>query len=190
MRHCFTAHQWLPHPIELVFAFFANPQNLAPLMPRWRRVRMEELHLTAPPPRPVREGGLRLRSIAAGEGTRMTISFRPIPFCPLRMPWDAVITEFAWNEHFCDEQAKRGPFAYWKHCHRVKEEVREGRAGTLVTDDLTFEMRVGLLGEAGYWLAAKEQVASLFDYRQKKLAEILARFPLKPASDPASAAEA
>jgi ligand-binding SRPBCC domain-containing protein len=181
MRHHYRTSQWLPYPVELVFAFFANPQNLAPLMPRWQQVRIEELRLTPPPPRPMAEGRLNLRSVAAGEGTEMVISFRPIPYCPLRLPWDARITAFVWNEHFCDEQGRRGPFKYWKHCHWVEAEERDGTVGTRITDDLTFSMRVGVLGEMGYWIAAKEQIASLFDYRQKKVAEILARFPLKAA---------
>ncbi|ACO32077.1 MULTISPECIES: SRPBCC family protein [Acidobacterium] len=179
MRHHYRSSQWLPYPVELVFAFFANPQNLPPLMPRWQKVRIEELRLTPPPPRPEQEERLKLRSVAAGEGTEMVISFRPVPFCPVRLPWDARITEFVWNEHFCDEQGRRGPFRSWKHCHWVEEEERDGKTGTRVTDDLTFSMRMGVLGEIGYWIAAKEQIASLFDYRQKTVAEILARFPLK-----------
>jgi ligand-binding SRPBCC domain-containing protein len=180
MRHHFVTSQWLPHPVELVFAFFANPQNLAPLMPKWQAVRLEELHLSPPPPRPEPEGGLRLKSIAAGKGTVMTISFKPFPFSPVRIPWDAKIAEFEWNEHFCDEQMKRGPFAYWKHCHRVKAETRDGQPGTLVTDDLTYAMRLGPLGELAHIMGAQWQIQSLFDYRHKRLAEILSGFKLRP----------
>ena len=43
MRHPFAAEQWLPYPVELVFAFFANPQNLPRLMPAWQKARIEEI---------------------------------------------------------------------------------------------------------------------------------------------------
>lgn len=108
----------------------------------------------------------------------MTIRFRPVPFLPLRLAWDARITDFAWNDHFCDEQERRGPFAYWKHCHHVKEEVREGRKGTLVTDEVNYELPLGLLGEMAHALGAAAQVRSLFRYRQKRLLELLLPCPV------------
>ena len=51
MRHFFQAEQWLPYPIETVFAFFANPENLPPLMPAWQKARIEKLSIVPPPPR-------------------------------------------------------------------------------------------------------------------------------------------
>ena len=50
--------------------------------------------------------------------------------------------EFEWNHHFWDEQSQ-GPFAYWRHCHRVSEEVRDKIEGTLVVDDLIYELPLG-----------------------------------------------
>ena len=32
--------------------------------------------------------------VVAGEGSVITISFRPIPWVPLRLEWDAYIAEF------------------------------------------------------------------------------------------------
>ena len=129
MRHTFEAEQWLPYPIEVVFAFFANPENLPRLMPGWQKARIEEATFAPPPPRPT--GVPVVRGVFAGQGTRMTISFRPFPFSPIRVPWDAEIDQFVWNDHFCDTQL-RGPFAFWHHCHRVSSETRKGVAGTLL----------------------------------------------------------
>lgn len=173
MRHHFEAAQWVPYPIELVFAFFANPENLPPLMPRWQRARIEEASFVSPPPRPVSaDRSIRLRSFAAGTGSTMTISFRPFPLSPIRMPWEAYIAEFEWNDHFCDEQV-RGPFAYWRHCHRVSRETRDGQQGTEIKDDLTYEMLFGKLGELAHKVFVQAQMKSLFAYRQKRLMEIL-----------------
>ncbi len=158
--------QWIPFPVDQVFAFFANPANLPPLMPAWQQARIDRSAIVAPPASSLQ------RAEAAGEGTQMTISFRPIPLCPMRMEWEARITAFAWNDHFCDEQLS-GPFAYWLHCHRVVEETREGVKGTLVTDDVTYEMKFGVLGEVANLLGGAWQMRSLFLYRQRQLIKLL-----------------
>jgi ligand-binding SRPBCC domain-containing protein len=174
MRHTFHAEQWLPYSVDLVFAFFANPENLPRLMPRWQKARIEEAMFAAPPPRPGPvDPALRLRGIAAGQGTKMTISFRPVPFSPIRVPWEAEIVDFAWNDHFCDLQL-RGPFAYWRHCHSVAAETRDGVSGTLLRDQVEYEMHLGKLGELAHTLAGRRQIASIFAYRQRRTAELLA----------------
>jgi ligand-binding SRPBCC domain-containing protein len=119
MRHKFQTEQWLPYPRERVFAFFADPANLRPLMPKWQRARVERAKYLAPP---------GIDGVVAGEGSTITISFRPVPLLPLRLEWDACIAEFSWNEYFCDEQ-QRGPFKYFHHCHRIRDE----RDGSVVT---------------------------------------------------------
>jgi ligand-binding SRPBCC domain-containing protein len=174
MRHHYIALQWVPYPVDVVFAFFANPQNLAPLMPAWQKVQMEGLLVVDPPSRPPALPGPAPKTVVAGAGTRMTIRFRPVPLIPVKLAWDAKITEFAWNDHFCDEQEHRGPFAYWKHCHHVKEETHEGQTGTLITDQLTYELPLGPLGELAHLLGAAAQIRSLFRYRQKRLLTLLA----------------
>jgi len=116
MRLYFETEQWLPYPTELVFAFFANPENLPRLMPPWQRARIEEAVFAPSPPRPT--DSPRYPGIAAGNGTLLTIGFRPFPFAPFRIPWEARIEDFRWNEGFCDVQL-RGPFKYWRHCHTV-----------------------------------------------------------------------
>ena len=172
MRHKFQAEQWLPYTLELVFAFFANPENLPPLMPGWQKARIEHANIAPPPPRPA---GQPVRAgVAAGAGTTMTISFRPFPFSPVRVPWDAEISEFVWNEHFCDIQT-RGPFAYWHHCHWVAAEVRDGQQGTSVRDEVDYELPLGALGEIGQRLFVPAQFRAIFNFRHKRTAELLVR---------------
>lgn len=171
MHHHFTAEQWVPFPIELVFAFFANPENLPRLMPGWQKARIEEASFAPPPARPA--NAPRLPGIAAGAGTRMTISFRPFPFSPVRIPWDAEIVEFTWNEHFCDVQLARGPFAFWRHCHRLQAETRDGRLGTLLKDEVEYEMRLGALGDLVGRIGAPLQFRSIFSFRHQRTAELL-----------------
>jgi ligand-binding SRPBCC domain-containing protein len=180
MRHTFSSEQWLPYPIELVFAFFSNPENLPRLMPAWQKARIEEAAFAPPPPKPVAANpALRFHSIAAGAGTRMTLSFRPFPYSPIRVPWEAEITEFVWNDHFCDVQI-RGPFAYWRHCHRLAFETRANESGvpihgTLVRDEVEYELPYGTLGDLAQRLVMARQLRSTFTYRQTRTAELIPR---------------
>jgi len=165
--------QWVPFPVELVFAFFANPGNLPHLMPKWQQARVESSRLIAPPPRPVADDpALRYQSQAAGVGSEMVISFRPVARLPFRVSWIARITEFVWNDHFCDTQLK-GPFASWNHCHHIASETREGVNGTLIVDELEYALPMGPLGTLAHGLFVRRQMESTFAYRQRRLEEIL-----------------
>jgi ligand-binding SRPBCC domain-containing protein len=168
-RFTHTAEQWLPYPVEPVFAFFANPENLPRLMPTWQKARIEEASFRPPPPHPAPEK--RIRGIAAGVGTHIILSFRPIPFSPIRVPWEAEITEFAWNDHFAD-QILRGPFPTWNHRHQLTPETRSEVPGTLIRDTVDYTLYGGTLGSALQPLFAV-QIASIFRYRQKKTAQLL-----------------
>jgi ligand-binding SRPBCC domain-containing protein len=178
MRHTYKAEQWLPYPVELVFAFFANPENLPRLMPAWQKARIEEASFAAPPPRPlVVDPALRRAGVVAGAGSRMTFSFRPFPYCPVRVPWEAEIEDFAWNEGFCDRQL-RGPLAYWHHRHRVivetrANEVGEPTVGTLLRDEVEYEMRFGAVGEMARRLVVERQLRKMFAYRHERTAQVL-----------------
>lgn len=144
-------------------------------MPRWQKARIEEASFVAPPPRPERPSTSRhLRSFAAGAGSRITLSFRPFPYSPIRMPWEAYIADFAWNERFCDEQL-RGPLAYWRHCHRVAPEQHQAVEGTRIIDEVSYEMKFGPLGEIANIFAVERQMKLMFEYRQKRLEELLAQ---------------
>jgi ligand-binding SRPBCC domain-containing protein len=169
MRHTHHAEQWLPYPVPLIFAFFANPANLPRLMPAWQNARIEEASIV-PPPRPLDQS--IPRTIAAGPGTRLTLSFRPFPYSTIRIPWEAEITEFVWNDHFCDRQL-RGPFAYWNHCHRVRPETRDQTNGTLITDQVEYELPFGIAGELTHRLILSRQIAHTFTQRQTRLTKLL-----------------
>jgi ligand-binding SRPBCC domain-containing protein len=166
MRHHFQTKQWLPFPREQVFAFFADPANLPPLMPDWQQAGVVRAIYVSPPGNPSAD------RMVTGKGSVITISFRPLPLLPLRMEWDAYIVEFRWGDYFCDEQV-RGPFKYFRHCHRVKEAVRDGMTGSVVSDAVEYELPFGLLGDLADGLAVKRQIRSLFKHRQRMLPLLL-----------------
>jgi ligand-binding SRPBCC domain-containing protein len=173
MTERFETRQWAPFPVELVFAFFANPANLPHLMPPKLETRIEDMRIEPPPVRPVaQDPSRRFLSVAAGVGSEIVISFYPIAWVPKRVSWRSRITEFDWNSHFCDQQVC-GPFTAFRHRHGIRAETMEGQEGTLVTDAIEYELPYGALGRMGCALVRRRMEAA-FDYRQKRLQEILA----------------
>jgi ligand-binding SRPBCC domain-containing protein len=169
MKHSLRTVQWVPYPASQVFAFFADPGNLPPLMPAWQQARIEEMSLV-PPPNPEQDPA---KSHAAGVGSRMTISFRAVPLLPIRMLWDAVIVDFEWNRTFADEQKPRGPFRYWHHRHTVTEQVVGLVNGSQVEDELEYELPFGFVGEIADRLVVAKQIRQIFAYRHRRLLELL-----------------
>ena len=178
MPYTFQSEQWLPYLPAVVFSFFANPDNLPRLMPRWQRARIERANLVPAPPPP--SFPTPLPGIAAGSGTRLLLSFRAFPLSPFRIPWHAEISEFVWNDHFCDIQL-RGPFKSWKHCHRIRPEARSTNpvakpvTGTLLTDHVTYDLPLGPLGTLANLLFVRRQLASTFRYRHRRTLDLLSR---------------
>jgi len=175
MRHTYHSEQWLPYPVDLVFAFFSNPDNLPRLMPPWQKARVEEAILTAPPHSSTRNRAIPLQNVA-GADSRITLSFKPFPYAPFRVPWEAEITEFVWNDHFCDHQL-RGPFAYWHHCHSLRSETRTNSgtstSGTLLRDEVEYEPPLGTIGDLANVLFITRQLRSTFAYRHTRTRELL-----------------
>jgi len=171
LRYSFDTEQWVPYRVDRVFAFFADPMNLPALMPQCQKARIEQARLVPPPIRPdIAESSA---GAIAGEGSEMTISFRPLPFSPIRISWQARIVEFEWNDHFCDEQP-RGPFQYWRHCHYISEATRGEITGSMVKDALVYELPLGILGGVAQRIFVGRQVKAIFAFRQKRLLENLA----------------
>jgi ligand-binding SRPBCC domain-containing protein len=173
MTERFETSQWVPFPVELVFAFLANPANLPHLMPPRLETRIEDARIAPPPARPVHpDPARRVLSVAAGPGSEILISFFPIPWVPKRLSWMTRITEFVWNSHFCDEQV-RGPFSEFHHRHGITGEIRDGIEGTLVSDEIEYALPYGFVGRIGGALV-RRKLSQSFAYRQKRLPEILA----------------
>ena len=171
MRHFFQTAQWVPYPVTTVFAFFADPANLPRLMPAWQKAKVVRASIIPPPGTDLDKP--RSRQMAAGAGSAITIAFRPFPLSPVQLTWDARIVEFEWDDHFCDQQAS-GPFAYWRHCHRVSDQPRQSLAGTTIVDDLAYELPLGMLSEPAHALFVRRQIKRIFEYRQQQLLKLLA----------------
>jgi ligand-binding SRPBCC domain-containing protein len=173
----FETRQWVPFPVEQVFAFFAVPANLPRLMPARMQTRIDAMRLTAPPELPATsealfrnvDGGI---SSAAGAGSEIQVSFCPFSWSKKRVNWTAKVIDFEWNSYIRDEQV-RGPFREFQHRHGITVESRYGRVGTLISDDIQYVMPYGFFGQLGDGFVQKMLTRS-FEERQKQLPGLLA----------------
>jgi ligand-binding SRPBCC domain-containing protein len=149
--------QWVPVPLDRVFRFFSDPGNLPRLMPPELGARIESI--SPPPP--------------ARVGTEIRLSVRLLPPLPVRTPWIARIVELAPGSHFADVQVK-GPFRAWRHRHGFEAAARDGREGTIVRDEVEFDVGFGALGDAAARLLVGPRLEATFAERQRRLASLLA----------------
>jgi ligand-binding SRPBCC domain-containing protein len=171
MKHRYRSSQWVPYPVEFVFAFFANPANLPRLQPSWQRARIDEIEMHPAPPS---ARANNYATVAAGRGTRVKLSFRPAPLAPIRVAWTARIEDFHWNERFCDRQIE-GPFRYWRQCHRMQpwENSQTGEPGTLLIDTIEYQLPFGPLGRLARRLAFERVLDGIFAHRHMRTEELL-----------------
>ena len=127
---------WIAAPIEKVFAFFADPDNLPRIMPAWMQIKFEEITIVPPPGSPAN---------FAGVGKTFLASYRALPFLPLRIRSEARIVGFGMNEFFADVQTK-GPFRSWYHRHEFAVENRGGIGGTRLRDRIEYEIGLEPVG--------------------------------------------
>jgi ligand-binding SRPBCC domain-containing protein len=161
--------KWVPFPIERVFAFFSNPENLPRVMPRASATKVITINRVSPPPPPAGTANDK----AAGVGTTIVTAFRVVPALPFRTRWIARITEFEWNHFFADVQ-DRGPFKKWHHRHEFVAQVFDGVTGTLVRDVIDYEVGFGFAGVIANSLLVRRQMEATFAERQQRLPQLLA----------------
>ena len=143
----FSSVQDLPAPRHEVFHFFADPANLEALTPPWLR-----FEVLTPQPLP------------RGEGALFDYRIR-VRGLPIR--WRTLIETFVPGELFVDHQLA-GPYALWHHTHRF-EDLPDG--GTRMTDMVRYRVGYGLLGWVATALWVRRDIARIFAFRKRALAE-------------------
>lgn len=165
LPHDAQFEQWIPLPLDQVFEFFGNLENLPRIMPSWMQVRLEKRCVVDPPAAPPGK-------IFCGIGSTLVASFRPLPFLPLRIRSEARIVEFALNSFFEDVQ-DAGPFRSWRHRHEFASETRAGVPGTLIRDRIQYEVGLGPFGRLiNKWFIAP-QLRQTFAFRQEAVERLL-----------------
>lgn len=168
VAHHLEFEQWVPFPLERVFGFFSNPENLPRIMPASSGTKLIVLNrMPAPPPPPGVTGDK-----AAGPSSTIVTSFRVFSLLPFRAQWIARITAFEWNQYFEDVQEK-GPFKSWHHRHEFQAGTRAEVHGTLVRDVIEYEIGLGFLGAIANALFVRRQMERIFRERQRTLPKLL-----------------
>lgn len=136
-------------PIEEVWNFFSNPNNLAVLTPPEFKLQF------------IGEPSSRMFT-----GQRIAYVMSLLP--GFRIRWEGEITEVIQRQRFIDEQRK-GPYAFWRHQHLFYEK----EDGTEIHDSLEYSLPFGMIGAVGQPFV-KRKMNAMFTYRNEKLKEVFA----------------
>ena len=133
---------------ERVFAFHESPGALGRLTPSWEKVKLIE-------------GGTSIRP-----GSRTVLKTKLGPFS---LKWVAEHTEYEPPHMFADRQVS-GPFASWRHRHRM---IDDGFGGTILRDEVDYEIPFGFLGRLLGGEAIEAKLQAMFDHRHEKTRRIV-----------------
>lgn len=129
-------------PLEQVWQFFSNPENLRIITPPYMKFRIIK----------------RPASTEIFEG--MQIGYKVSPILNIPMKWVTLIKSVDRLKSFTDVQFK-GPYALWEHTHTF-ERVPEG---TLMYDQVKYALPLGIIGVWAHKLFVNRQLESIFQYR-------------------------
>lgn len=136
--------------LESVFPFFERPENLIIITPPSLGFRV-----LTPSPVPMNQGRI----------IDYTIRVKGI-----KLRWRSIITDYEPPHLFSDEQLK-GPYSYWRHTHQFEA---MGDA-TKLSDHVTYALPSAIpspLTDAVNRFFVEPQLKHIFDYRQRKFAEL------------------
>jgi ligand-binding SRPBCC domain-containing protein len=140
--------QIVPASLDDVWAYFATPQNLNDMTP----------------------DDMQFEIIHGGEGKMLQgqlIEYR-VQFMPLvKSRWLTEIAHVEDHAYFVDEQ-RIGPYRFWYHEHRF--DAVEG--GTQITDQVTYMIPFGFLGDIVHALWVGGRLKGIFDFRMLKINEL------------------
>lgn len=135
----------VPAPLDEVFPFFSNPQNLGLLTPEDFK-----FQITQALPAEMRAG--------------MKIHYRVrVLRIPLR--WTSEIPLWEPPHRFVDVQL-RGPYRHWRHLH----EFHETKAGTRITDTVDYAVPAWIFEGLVHRLFVRPDLARIFQYRLEQIA--------------------
>ena len=148
IKHLLKKSMTLPLPLEQVFPFFAQAENLERITPP----EMQFQYLT-PLPIEIKQDAL--------------VEYR-IRLYGIPMIWQTKIALWDPPHSFIDEQLK-GPYALWHHEHLFHE---DGQGNTVIEDQVTYALPFSPLGDIVHPIV-RWQIERIFTYRQEVTRQIL-----------------
>lgn len=142
--------QIIPRSRTETFAFFCDALNLERITPTFLKFR-----ITTPKPINLAEGAL--------------IDYQ-LKLFGIRFNWRTLIEHWQPEEKFVDVQIK-GPYALWHHTHTFEETASRQ---TLMRDCVLYRIPFGVFGQLAHRLFVRRMLETIFDYRAKVTAELLA----------------
>ncbi len=137
-------------PAEELFAWHAQAGAFERLIPPWERIELLE-----------RTGGIE-------DGARTVLRLHK---GPLRLRWVAVHRDFRAGRQFVDEQVE-GPFAAWRHTHRVAPERSDS---SILEDEIDYRLPLGPLGDSLVGPFVRRDLDRTFRFRHRRTADDLQR---------------
>jgi ligand-binding SRPBCC domain-containing protein len=101
----------------------------------------------------------------------MMVAFRVLPYLPVHERWVVKISEFLFNQYFQDVQTQ-GPFRQYQHTHSFESMPQGGVEGTLIRDEVEYEVGFGAVGRALEMLVFQQVFRSTFSYRKRAVDRI------------------
>jgi hypothetical protein len=147
--HRLERRQYLPHPRDAVFAFFAAARNLERITPPW-------LSFGVLTPEPI--------TMEAGTLIDYRLHVHGIP-----LRWTSRIEEWDPGRAFVDRQL-RGPYALWHHRHTFED----AGTGTLVGDHVDYALPLGRLGDLADPLFVRRDLERIFAHRHQAVERLMA----------------
>jgi len=146
--HTIERRQIICKPIEQVFSFFADVENLDRITPSWMCF---QIRTSAP------------IAMYAGARIEYTIRWRGLP-----MRWLTEIEEWLPGKRFVDRQV-RGPYRLWHHVHRFEAAGDE----TIMDDVVRYALPLGPIGRIAHAVLVRRDVERIFDFRAQRILELL-----------------
>lgn len=139
--------QFINKPIEDVFEFFSNPDNLSVITP-------PKLGFKILTPTPIK--------MSVGRLIDYKIYLMGIP-----IHWRTLITDFDPPHTFIDQQIK-GPYNIWHHTHTFQKVD----GGVEIKDRVVYSIPFSILGRILNFLWIRKDLENIFNYRKKVIDEL------------------
>jgi len=149
--HTLEREQELPGTPAEVFDLFADARNLEAITPPLLRFEV------------ITPGEVTMR-VGALITYRLHLHGVPISWLTSIQDWDP-------PHRFIDQQV-RGPFALWHHTHEL---FPSGPDGTRMRDTVRYAIGYGPLGEIAHRVLVRRDLETIFDFRARKVEELLRR---------------